>query len=709
MNSANIQEALIKAVRVHEGGNTAEAERLYRRILEAAPDHPGLLHVLGVAVWQNGRPAEGRQFIERAIAIEPGMAEFYGSLGLVLAAEKKFDAAVAAYQRAIALKPEAGQFHGNLGLALHAQGKPREAAEAYRRGLELRPNWPQIANNLGVVLLAMWDLDGAITAFQRAAKLEPNNPQPQRNLARVLTRVGRCQAAAEHARRAIALDPGRADDYNVLGAACQGLNRFDEAVQAYQRAAEIDPKHSDSLSNLGFIYKETGELAKAVECFRRASELSPGQADVKNSLTMLSIVANLAGQPAPGQADLESNRLYTLYFDSKYDAAALRRDHLAWNEKFARPLRGSIRGHKNERSPERRLRIGYVSPDLRGHVVGWNLLPLLSRHDHRAFEIACYAAVAAPDGVTDKLRRQCDAWVNILALNDEQTARQIQADRIDILVDLSLHMAYNRLLTFARKPAPVQVTYLGYCGTTGLETMDYRLSDPHLDPPESDLSCYVEQTVRLPVSYWCYQPAGPAPDIAPAPLRDNGFVTFGCLNNFSKVSPEAMRLWGRVLAATPGSRLLVHCPEGSHRPRVLERFEAAGVKPDRLELVGFQSREAYMRTYQRIDVALDPFPYGGGITTCDGLWMGVPIVSLSAQTAVGRGGRSILSNVGLPELVAYTADQYVNLASQAARWTELRPTLRQWMETSPLMDAARFARDVEAAYRGMWRNWIQTR
>jgi predicted O-linked N-acetylglucosamine transferase (SPINDLY family) len=213
--------------------------------------------------------------------------------------------------------------------------------------------------------------------------------------------------------------------------------------------------------------------------------------------------------------------------------------------------------------------------------------------------------------------------------------------------------------------------------------------------------------VRLPVSYWCYQPSGPAPDIGPAPLRKNGFVTFGCLNNFAKVSAETIRLWGCVLEASPNSRLLVHCQEGSHRPRVLERFEAAGVKPDRLDLVGFQSRDAYMETYHRIDVALDPFPYGGGITTCDGLWMGVPAVTLSGRTAVGRGGRSILSNVGLPELIAHTEDEYVNIASQAPRWTELRSGMRKRMETSPLMDAVRFARDVEEAYRQIWIDWTK--
>jgi predicted O-linked N-acetylglucosamine transferase (SPINDLY family) len=677
------QETFMQAVRVHQAGNPAEAERLYRKVMASSPPNASVLHMLGVAVWQNGRAEEGRWFIERAIDAEPRQAEFYGSLGLVLASEKNYDAAVAAYHRAIALKPEGGQFHGNLGLALHAQGNLAAAAAAYRRGLELRPNWPQIANNLGSALLELGQLEEAVAALLRAAKLQPNDPLPRRNLARALTRMGRFESAAEHAGKAIELSPGRADDYNTLGAIFQGLNRLDDAAAAYEKTLELDPRCSSAMSNLGYICKETGDLPKAIECFRRASDISPEQADV------------------------ESNRLCSLYFDPEFDGPALRREHSLWNDKFARPLRNSLRAHENDRSPNRRLRIGYVSPDLRGHVVGWNLLPLLSKHDHRAFEIVCYASVAVPDAVTEQIKRRCDGWVNILPLDDRRAAETIRADRVDILVDLSLHMAHNRLLTFARKPAPVQVTYLGYCGTTGLETMDYRLSDPHLDPPDGDLSHYAEQTVRLPVSYWCYQPSGPAPDVGPPPWRSNGFITFGCLNNFAKVSAPAMRLWGRVLEATPNSRLLVHCPEGSHRRRVLERFDSAGVDPGRLDLVGFQSRDVYMQTYHRIDVALDPFPYGGGITTCDGLWMGVPAITLSGSTAVGRGGRSILSNIGLPHLVAHSADEYVHLASEAARWTELRPTLRGRMEASPLMDAGRFARDAEAAFRRMWLAWAE--
>jgi len=267
------------------------------------------------------------------------------------------------------------------------------------------------------------------------------------------------------------------------------------------------------------------------------------------------------------------------------------------------------------------------------------------------------------------------------------------------------------LLVFARKPAPVQVTYLAYCGTTGLGAMDYRLTDPYLDPPGTDLGCYCEQSIRLPETYWCYRPIAETPEVSPLPRLEEGAVTFGSLNNFCKVSPPALAAWSGLLQAVPGSRLVLHAHPGSHRDRVREIVAQEGVSPERVTFMQAVPLGEYYRAYQRIDVALDPFPYGGGTTTCDALWMGVPVVSLAGQTGVGRGGLSILSNIGLPELVARDVDQYIRIAAELAndpaRLAELRATLRDRMQSSPLMDAPRFARNVEAAYRQMWRRWCE--
>ena len=277
----------------------------------------------------------------------------------------------------------------------------------------------------------------------------------------------------------------------------------------------------------------------------------------------------------------------------------------------------------------------------------------------------------------------------------------IRQDKIDILVDLTLHMAHNRLLLFARKPAPIQVTYLGYCSTTGISTMDHRFSDPHLDPADADLSCYTENTVRLPITYWCYAPLA-EPPISPAPALANGFITFGCLNSFAKVTAQTLQVWSTILHASDRSRLILYCPEGNHRARVLEKL---GVDAARVEFIGFQRWPQYIQTYDRIDIALDPFPYGGGVTTMDSLWMGVPAITLRGQTAVGRGGASILSNLGLPELIAASEKELIDLAGQAQRWIELRWLCASECARSPLMDAPAFARDLEAQYREMWTQW----
>ncbi len=406
---------------------------------------------------------------------------------------------------------------------------------------------------------------------------------------------------------------------------------------------------------------------------------------------------------------VHSNLVCTQVYCPGYDAQALYEEHRRWNRRHAEPLTKFIRPHLNDPSPDRRLRVGYVSPDFRSHPVGRFLLPLLKSHDHQGFEIFCYASVLVADSVTEQCRARADVWRDVLGLSDKQVAHAIRQDRIDILVDLTMHMAYNRLLVFARKPAPVQVTYLAYCGTTGLDAMDYRLTDPYLDPPGQDGRIYSEQSVRLPETYWCYEPPREAPPVNALPALETQQVTFGCLNNFCKVSGPVLAAWSQLLQAVPHSRLLLHAGSGSHRDRVRAFLAAQGISAERVAFIDWRPTAEYFGVYQRIDLALDPFPYGGGTTTCDALWMGVPVVSLAGQTAVGRGGLSLLSNVGLPELVARDCEQYVQiavaLAQDLSRLSQLRATLRDRVQASPLTNAPRFARNVEAAYRTMWQRW----
>ena len=321
------------------------------------------------------------------------------------------------------------------------------------------------------------------------------------------------------------------------------------------------------------------------------------------------------------------------------------------------------------------------------------MMPLLKCHDHSAFEIFCYADVRNPDVLTEMIHRHSDVWRNIRGMSDEQAADLVREDRIDILVDLAMHMTNNRLLVFARKPAPVQVTYLAYCSTTGLDAIDYRFTDPYLDPPGQNEQFYCEQTYHLPQTDWCYDSGMPMLKVANLPAKTNGHITFGCLNNFCKASPATLSTWCQLLKHAPESRFILHASNGSHRQRFIDLLEQESIDPARIKFVSHLPYDTYFRTYDQIDIGLDPFPWPGGTTTCDALWMGVPVVSLAGQTAVSRAGLSLLSNIGLPELAAHSQDQYVQVAADLAKDIPRphRPArgLRERMLQSPLMDRPR--------------------
>jgi predicted O-linked N-acetylglucosamine transferase (SPINDLY family) len=354
-----------------------------------------------------------------------------------------------------------------------------------------------------------------------------------------------------------------------------------------------------------------------------------------------------------------------------------------------------------------------VSPDFREHSVARFVLPLFRAHDRTEVEVFAYSDVPRPDEVTAQVRGRVDAWRDVCTLSDAQLADLVHDDEIDILVDLTAHSARNRLLAFARKPAPVQVTYLAYCSTTGVAAIDYRLTDRYLDPPGADSSHYVERSHYLPDCYWCYSAPALSASTTPPPDQPDEPPTFGCLNNFAKVGERVLQLWARILHRRPEARLLLYAPAGSHRERVCALLRQAGLPDTRVAFVDRQPFEKYLETYRRIDVALDPFPFCGGTTTCDALWMGVPVVSLAGRTAVSRAGSSLLSNIGLPDLVAETEEQYVDLAADLmadhGRLADMRRTLRERLERSPVMDAPRFARGIESAYRTMWRTWCDRR
>jgi predicted O-linked N-acetylglucosamine transferase (SPINDLY family) len=522
----------------------------------------------------------------------------------------------------------------------------------------------------------------AIAGYRRAIELRPTSASAHNNLAVACREAGLTAEAIDASRNAVRLAPQRIEMHLNLGNLLRETGNVDDAIAVYRQAISLRPTFAPALSNLGVALQDAGRLDEAIDCYREAVRLDPTAA-----------VAH-------------SNLVYTMHFDPRSGSKAILQEAQRWSALHAEPLKGEIKSHENDRSPERNLRIGYVGDRLHDHVIGRFMQPLLAAHDRTQFRVICYADTT---GLPDELRRVADVWQSTRGMTDEQVAQLVRQDRIDILVDLGLHMSGSRLLAFARKPAPVQVTYVAYCSTSGLSTMDYRLTDPFLDPPEFGDENYVERSIRLPETYWCYGPPVNVGESGALPAIANGHVTFGCLNHFSKTTSVTLQVWARLLREVPSSRLMLHGREGSHRERAKAMLAEGGVAADRISFVGFVPTSDYFKCYRQIDIALDPFPYAGGTTTLDALWMGVPVVTLSGQTAVGRGGVSILSNLKLPELIAATHDQYVQIASELAsdlpRLESLRSSLRRRMLESPLTDAPRFARRVEAAYRQMWRQW----
>jgi predicted O-linked N-acetylglucosamine transferase (SPINDLY family) len=626
------------------------AEAAYREILSDDPNFAPAIQMLGVLAHQSGRNDEAIALFRRMIELEPDNADAHNNLGVALAAQWKLEEAAEAYRRAVLLRPGFAEAHNNLGSVLRDLGRLNEAIDSYRNAIALRADYFEALQNLGLALQQSDRLGEALAAFQTAVKLKPDD-------VRLL--------------------------YN-LGIAYNDAGDLDRAILCHRRALSFQPGSFDTLSGMARALKDAGMIDESLACYRRALSIQP-------------------------DAPTASRMLFTMHYKADIEPGLILEEHRKWNDTYAKPLAAEIRPHENDRDSQRRLRVGYVSADFHDHPVGRCLLPILRDHHREHFEVFCYAGGCQPDKVTAQMRRHADGWCDMSSLSDEQLARRVREDRIDILVDLAVHTAGNRLLAFARKPAPVQVTWLGWPGTSGLDAMDYRLSDPYLDPPGENDAFYTEKTIRLPDSFWCYAPIEADVPAGELPAFKNGHITFGCLNNFWKMNDRVVDIWASLMSVTPGSRLLLRTPQGGPRQRWIEKFRSRGVDPIRLEFGDRAPRQDYWKLYHRIDISLDTTPYGGHTTAMDSLWMGVPVVSLAGRLPVGRAGVTISSNIGLPELATHSPEEYVRVAARLAgdlpRLAELRKALRGQIAGSPLMDGAKFTLGLEQAFRSMWESW----
>jgi len=716
---ASYQNNLGEALRAL--GKLREAEQAYRRAIVAQRDYAPAHLNLAVVLQALGRLDEAALSCQAALALAGPSPAACTNLGIVLGRLGKLAESETMLRQAQAMAPNDPEIAMNLGNALRSLGRNDEARVQYERALALRPGYVAAHYNLGWVHQIQGRLDDAIACYERALALDPQLAEAHNARGGIAAGQGRAEEAVAAYRRAIELRPDFAEAFTNMGVALKQLGRLEEAFAACSRAIELRPDDATSQINLGSVLQAQGRLDEAEACYARAVSLDGGSRTARENLSnAVACQGRMAEAEAlqhavvaasPDAVLAHSNLLFCLNYRADVSADYVFERHREWGMRHAD---GLARGdHANDRNPERRLRIGYVSPDFRNHSVARFIEPLLARHDRSLFEITGYAEIKQADAVTERIRAAMDRWRSTVGLNDDELAAQIRDDAIDILVDLAGHTSGNRLLTFARKPAPVQVSWLGYANTTGVRAIDWRFSDAECEPAGDADRRSSEAIWRLPHGFHCFGPPAQAPAVVPPPMEQAGFVTFGSFNNFLKLAPETIQLWARILQAVPGARLMLKSnflfDAAAHR-RHLERFAASGIDPARVTMLPYIADDnGHLSAYGQVDIALDPFPYNGTTTTCEALWMGVPVVTLAGDRHAARVGASLLTRVGLGELIAADADDYLRIASTLAaapdRLAELRGGLRARMAASPLCDGAGFARDIEAAFRAMWQRW----
>ena len=670
-------------------GDTESAMAAYTTALVHDPAYAAAHFNAGNALLRSGRQEAALAAYDMAIALKPEFVEAEIARSNVLNDLGQLEVAAAGYRRVLESEPGYAEVHHNLGATLNRLGRLNEAVLCYQRARELKPDLVEAHSSLGSILQDLGRLEEAAVSYRRALALRPDFLEVHGNLGTVLKDLGQLDDAAASYRRVLRIRPDSAEAYSNLGIVLNGLGRFDEAMANYRRALELNPGMAAAHHNIGSAWKDMGQFDQAEASFREALQVNPDYAEAASNLLFLQ---NFRPNQSAG-ASLSDARRYG-------EIVALRaRCCSAWS---------------NSPDPGRCLRVGFLSGDFRDHPVGnfiESVLAALAANTSGRMELLAYSSHFFHDAVTARINTHCHGWRSVVGLSDERLTQRIRDDGVDILIDLSGHTAHNRLPVFAWKPAPIQATWLGYPATTGVREIDYLIADEWTLPQSEEVN-FTERVWRLPRSYLCFTPPSHDVEVGPLPASGNGYVTFGCFNNLIKMNDAVVALWSRILTAVPQSRLFLksrQLHESSQRLRVIERFSRHGIAGRRLILEAPVPRAEYLAPYQRLDIALDPFPYPGITTSVESLWMGVPVLTLAGKSFLSRQGVGLLMNTGLPEWIAHDADDYVGRATSHARdllqLGSLRSGLRQRIRTSPIFDAPGFADNFEAALRTMWTVW----
>ncbi len=668
-------------------GRTVDSLSAFQKAAQLMPRDAETLLNLGNSYTSVGRLADAEASFGQALAIKPDYAQAHNNLGNVLEDMKRLDEAEASYRQAIRFHQSFAAAHTNLGNVQKALGRFQDAEQSFRKSLQADPTIFQTHNSLGNLLQDLRRPADAEAGYRQAITLNPNYAEAHYNLANLFKSMGRLEEARALYLKAILLSPHFVEAHNNLANTLYELGHLNEAEAVGRRTLEIAPDSADAHYNVGNTLKDQGRLAEAETYYRGALQRNANFIKAYNNL------------------------LYILNFTSDHTPV----DYLTHACQFGQVVRSHVSTPFVEwtcaRQPER-LRVGLVSGDFKNHPVGYFLESVLARIDPRSLELIAYSTGRKTDALTERIRPNFTDWKLIADLSDEAAARLIHSDGVHILIDLSGHTQHNRLPIFSWKPAPIQVTWLGYFASTGISEIDYILGDPHVTPiGESDH--FVEKIWQLPHYYTCFTELDVVLEISTLPARSSGHITFGCFNNLLKINDAVVAVWAEILHAVPGSKLfLKYAQLGSAPARevTVQRFAAHGISAERLILEGSSSRADYLATYHRVDMALDPFPYPGGTTSIEGLWMGVPFITKrGGDRFLSHHGQSIAHNAGLSEWIAADAADYVNKAisfsSDLERLAKLRSGLRRQVLASPLFDASGLARNVEEAMWGMWKLW----
>jgi predicted O-linked N-acetylglucosamine transferase (SPINDLY family) len=633
-------------------GNVARALQILRKATKTCLHDPDLFYLLGLTHLRSGDAEQAIRDLRKTVELQPAYADAWSQLGKTYQSAGDHKSAIAVYRQATAALPQVVHFALASGALLHAQGQCAEAIRCYRAALPAHPNSPELHYNLGTAYSALGAQFSAAQHLRRAAQLSPKAAIVHHNLGGVLMHLGELDSASVHFREAIRLDPGLADACVGLGSVLQKLGHPDKALQQYEDTMRRFP-----------------ENRAAQHCYLMGLNYVPG-----------------------------------------LRKAFIAAEHRKWGNAYSRQ-NGISRKHTNEPAPDRMIRVGYVSPDFADHPVGYFLEAALRHHRKGDVSIYCYSDTQAPDAVTRQLKEFAQSWRDTAFLSDEQFISLVLNDQIDVLVDLAGHTQGSRLSAFVKKPAPVQITYLGYPNTTGLPEMDYRISDRIADPPESE-HCYTEELLYLDNGFTCFRPPRNSLDISALPAQAKKFVTFGSLNNTVRFTDEVLNIWCDVLREVPHSRLLLYrnTIKGTLRKRLASRFESQGFGAQRIILAdSAPTPENHLSMYRHIDIALDTFPWSGHTTACQAMWMGVPVVTLECEAFAGRMVSSVCRQLGLKEFVAHSMRQYVSVAAglggDIGRLADLRKTLRETMRQSALCNGPLFSRNLEKVYRQAWCDW----